>query len=68
MRIRVELPAGAPPLSEIADAVRTDVGVGVRLEAVEPHTLPRYDFKVRRWTDFRRTDRAAVVHHVEGGS
>ena len=68
VRIRVELPAGAPPLTEIADAVRTDVGVGVRLEAVEPHTLPRYDFKVRRWTDFRRTDRAAVVHHVEGGS
>jgi phenylacetate-CoA ligase len=57
------VPADRRPasLAEMSKKIRTNIGIGMKLEeAVQP--LPRFEFKVRRWTDYRLEGRARVLH------
>ncbi len=40
-------------------------GVNMAVERVPPGTVPRFQFKVRRWTDTRRKDRAVVRYTTD---
>ncbi len=47
-------------LTEIQRRVKSSTNVTMRTQRVEPGTLPRFEFKARRWTDRRREDRSVV--------
>jgi len=52
--------ARAARLAEIAAQIRRDLNVRLDFAEVPPLTLPRFEFKTRRWTDDRRRDREVV--------
>jgi phenylacetate-CoA ligase len=52
-------------LDDIERDIRDKVNVRMDVQSVPTLTLPRYEFKVRRWTDERNADRDSVVRHVE---
>jgi phenylacetate-CoA ligase len=65
--VRVEFRADIAPerraarLAELSRELRETIGIGMNLvEAAEP--LPRFEFKVRRWTDHRVAGRQRILH------
>jgi phenylacetate-CoA ligase len=55
MEIRLEVGKGEPATSaaSVAREIRNTLGVRVLVKPVPHGTLPRYDFKARRFTDHR---------------
>lgn len=47
-------------LAEIQRRVKSSTNVTMRIQRAEPGTLPRFEFKARRWTDRRREGREFV--------
>lgn len=70
--IELEFKPGVPAeraqarIAQLAQDLKIRIGLNIRLEPVPPGSLPRYEFKVRRWIDERRVGRE-VVHYVEKG-
>jgi phenylacetate-CoA ligase len=67
VELAVEFKTGTPSdraglLADLEKRVQTSTGV--RMSAAETTTgsLPRFDFKVRRWIDERRKDRKVVKY------
>jgi phenylacetate-CoA ligase len=65
-------PALAPPAEEqadrvraLADAIKEKLNVRMDVTVAPYRTLPRFEFKVRRWTDTRRQGRAFVRYVKE---
>lgn len=56
--------AGDQLAIDLHDRLAREVGLSAKVVIASPGSLPRYDFKVRRWVDTRKTDRE-VVHYVE---
>jgi phenylacetate-CoA ligase len=50
----------AKRLTEISDEVRRNLNVRLDFVEVSTLTLPRFEFKTRRWTDERRSDRHVI--------
>ena len=55
-------------LDDLEREIRDKVNVRMSVAAVPPMTLPRYEFKVRRWTDERTATAGSVVRYTEARS
>ena len=74
-RVQITLewaPQSAPSAGEeeqvlraIEHEIRERLNVRMAVAAVPPQTLPRYEFKVRRWRDDRKGESGDVVHYTE---
>lgn len=58
----VDMPEAArlAELAALRDEIKSRLNVSMNLREVEHMSLPRYEFKVRRWEDHRRTGRHVV--------
>jgi phenylacetate-CoA ligase len=56
----------AAAIAAVEREIRDTVNVRMTVTAVPHLTLPRYEFKVRRWTDERAGSGATVVRYTEG--
>lgn len=52
-------------VAALASAIREKLNIRMHLTVVPYRTLPRFEFKVRRWTDTRRSDRN-FIRYVKG--
>ncbi|MFC4945779.1 phenylacetate--CoA ligase family protein [Pseudonocardia sp. GCM10023141] len=57
-------PSGAT--AELRERVKSATNVGMRVQAAPSGSLPRFEFKARRWTDHRRTDRQVTRYVTDG--
>jgi phenylacetate-CoA ligase len=71
VELKLEWRPGREPEDEAAKVeaiereIRDTVNVRMAVSAVPHLTLPRYEFKVRRWTDERAGSGATVVRYTE---
>ena len=73
VEIKLEWVPGAEPaasdeadvLSQLEREIQETLNVRMSVAAVAPMTLPRYEFKVRRWSDEREVGRKQVAHYTE---
>jgi phenylacetate-CoA ligase len=57
---RKSAPERAAYLAEAQRRIKDELNVSMVLREVEPMSLPRYEFKVRRWDDRRREGRKVI--------
>jgi phenylacetate-CoA ligase len=71
MLVKVEADTRLGNLSALSEQLRahlrTQLGVNLEVEVLEPETLPRYELKTRRLFDHRADDERPSVNHLDRG-